>query len=315
MSRIDELIQELCPDGVEYVDLGSAVRIRNGSDYKALGAGDVPVYGSGGVMTSVDTPVYDGPSVLIPRKGSLGNLFYVDEPFWTVDTIFYTEIDASRLIPKFFYYVMFTQRLAEKNQAGGVPSMTQSYLKRLMIPIPPLEVQREIVRVLDKFTQLEAELEAELEARRGQYDYYAGKLLTIDEGVRRVRIGDVATIVRGASPRPIQKFITDDPEGVPWIKIGDAPADGKYITSTAQRVTLEGAAKSRLVLPGDFVLSNSMSLVVPMSHGLRDASMTAGWRSAPSRTRLSATISTTCCAPHLYRKSSRAGPVLARSRT
>lgn len=263
MSRIDELIQELCPFGVEYVDLGSAVRIRNGSDYKALGVGDVPVYGSGGVMASVDTPVHDGPSVLIPRKGSLGNLFYVDEPFWTVDTIFYTEVDASRLIPKFFYYLMFTQHLAEKNQAGGVPSMTQSYLKRLRIPVPPLELQREIVRVLDKFTQLEAELEAELDARRVQYDYYAGKLLTIDEGVRRVRIGDLATIVRGASPRPIQKFITDDPEGVPWIKIGDVPADSKYITSTAQRVTLEGAAKSRRVLPGDFLLSNSMSFGRP----------------------------------------------------
>ncbi|WP_282857164.1 restriction endonuclease subunit S [Pseudoclavibacter helvolus] len=198
MSLIEDLLQELCPAGVEHVDLGSVVRIRNGSDYKALGAGDVPVYGSGGVMTFVDTPVHDGPSVLIPRKGSLGNLFYVDEPFWTVDTIFYTEMDASRLIPKFFYYVMFTQRLAEKNQAGGVPSMTQSCLKRLRIPVPPLEVQREIVRVLNKFTQLEAELEAELEARRTQYEHYRTELLTFGDGVPRRLLGDIATIGTGS---------------------------------------------------------------------------------------------------------------------
>lgn len=197
MSRIDELIQELCPDGVDYVDLGSVVRIHNGSDYKGLGAGDVPVYGSGGVMTTVDTPVHYGPSVLIPRKGSLGNLFYVDEPFWTVDTIFYTEIDSSRLIPKFFYYVMSTQRLAEKNQAGGVPSMTQAYLKRLRIPVPPLEVQREIMQVLDRFTQLEAELEAELEARRSQYEHYRTEFLTFGDDIPWRLLGEIATVGTG----------------------------------------------------------------------------------------------------------------------
>ncbi|MBS6030486.1 MAG: restriction endonuclease subunit S [Kocuria rhizophila] len=215
MSRIDELIQELCPAGVEYVDLGTAVRIRNGSDYKALGAGDVPVYGSGGVMTSVDTPVHDGPSVLIPRKGSLGNLFYVDEPFWTVDTIFYTEIDTSRLIPKFFYYVMFTQRLAEKNQAGGVPSMTQSYLKRLRIPVPPLEVQREIVRVLDKFTQLEAELEAELEARRAQYTHYRQAMLD-QVDAPRVSLADLGTWLGGMTPSK-QNAAYWDGGDIPWL--------------------------------------------------------------------------------------------------
>jgi type I restriction enzyme S subunit len=149
------------------------------------------------------------------------------------------------------------------NQAGGVPSQTQSVLNKLRFPVPPLEVQREIVRILDQFTQLEAELEAELQARRAQYDYYAGELLTVEQGVPRVRFGDVATIVRGASPRPIQQFLTDDPDGAPWIKIGDVPADGKYITRTGQRVTFDGAAKSRRVMPGDFVLSNSMSFGRP----------------------------------------------------
>jgi len=98
---------------------------------------------------------------------------------------------------------------------------------------------------------------------KSQYAYYMEKLLAVDAGVNRVRLGDVATIVRGASPRPIQKFLTDDPAGAPWIKIGDVPASGKYITDTAQRITMDGAAKSRRVLPGDFVLSNSMSFGRP----------------------------------------------------
>lgn len=82
-------------------------------------------------------------------------------------------------------------------------------------------------------------------------------------GVPTKLIGDVGTVGRGASPRPIQNFITDDKDGVPWIKIGDVPAGGKYITRTAQRITTDGATKSRRVYPGDFVLSNSMSFGRP----------------------------------------------------
>jgi type I restriction enzyme S subunit len=182
VSRIDELIAEMCPNGVPYEPLQHVARIRNGKDYKSLEAGDVPVFGSGGVMTMVDTAAHPGPSVLIPRKGSLNKLYYVDVPFWTVDTIFYTEIDVTRMVPKFLYCFLATQRLEELNQAGGVPSLTQSVLNVLRIPVPPLEVQREIVRVLDTFTQLEAELEAELEARRRQYAHYRDSLLTFPEG-------------------------------------------------------------------------------------------------------------------------------------
>jgi len=76
-------------------------------------------------------------------------------------------------------------------------------------------------------------------------------------------MGEVASIVRGASPRPIQAFLTEDEDGLPWIKIGDVAADGKYITITSERITAVGAAKSRRVRPGDFVLSNSMSFGRP----------------------------------------------------
>ena len=181
MSRINELIAEHCPDGVEFKRLGDIVRIKNGKDHKTLGDGEFPVYGSGGVMRYVNTYAYDKPSVLIPRKGSLGNLFYVDVPFWNVDTIFYTEIDDSQVVPKFLYYFLSTVGLGEMNQAGGVPSQTQSVLNELKIPVPPLEIQRESVKVLDTFTKLEAELEAELEARRRQYQYYRDALLTFGE--------------------------------------------------------------------------------------------------------------------------------------
>ena len=104
MSRLDELIQEYCPDGVEYKELKDVLTIKNGSDYKHLGSGDIPVYGSGGIMTYVDQYAYEKPSVLIPRKGSVDKLYYVETPFWNVDTIFYTDIDCNKVLPRYVYF-------------------------------------------------------------------------------------------------------------------------------------------------------------------------------------------------------------------
>ena len=147
-------------------------------------------------MTYVDTPAYDKPSVLIPRKGSLSKLYFVEQPFWTVDTIFYTEV-YDLIVPKFFFYYLLTQHLEELNQAGGVPSLTQSVLNELRIPVPPIEVQREIVGILDSFKELEAELEAELTARRLQYQHYCGQMLTFDTSVQSATLGEICQINRG----------------------------------------------------------------------------------------------------------------------
>jgi type I restriction enzyme S subunit len=130
--------------------------------------------------------------------------------------------------------------------------------------VPPIEVQREIVSILDTFTQLEAELEAELEARVSQFHYLRNHL--IDSRVSEfdhVSFGESARILRGASPRPIDKFITSEDDGINWIKIGDVPVGQKFISATKERITVEGASKSRRIYPGDFVLSNSMSFGRP----------------------------------------------------
>lgn len=175
-------IQERCPNGVLFCELSSVLTIRNGRDYKSFREGDIPVYGSGGIMTYIDTSVYDKPSVLIPRKGSLDKLYYVDTPFWNVDTIFYTEINDSKVVPKYVFYWLQTRHLERLNKAGGVPSLTQAVLNKVSIPVPPLEVQARIVSILDRFealcSDLSAGLPAEIEARRRQYAYYRDQLLT-----------------------------------------------------------------------------------------------------------------------------------------
>lgn len=165
--------------------LQDVLSIKNGKDYKHLESGNIPVYGSGGVMTYVSDYVYNKPTVLIPRKGSLGNVFYVDTPFWNVDTIYYTEIDETKVIPKYIYYFIQNKHLDRLNIAGGVPSMTQTTLNKLDIDIPPIEEQKRIVNVLDKFDKLinniSVGLPAEIELRRKQYEYYRNKLLSFEE--------------------------------------------------------------------------------------------------------------------------------------
>lgn len=172
-------------DEVEWKTLGDVLTIKNGKDYKNFNEGNIPVYGSGGIITYIDRYAYDKPSVLIPRKGSINKLYYVDVPFWTVDTIFYTEINPEIINPKYVYYYLKTQHLEKLNTAGGVPSLTQTVLKTVSIPIPLLYEQERIIAILDRFDALcndiSAGLPAEIEARQKQYDYYRDKLLTFKE--------------------------------------------------------------------------------------------------------------------------------------
>jgi type I restriction enzyme, S subunit len=169
-------------DEVEWKTLGKVVTIKNGKDYKHFGEGNIPVYGSGGIIAYIDKFAYNRPSVLIPRKGSIDKLYYVETPFWTVDTIFYTDINTEIINPKFVYYYLQTQHLERLNTAGGVPSLTQTVLKSVPIPVPPLEEQERIVAILDRFdtlcNDLTSGLPAEIEARRKQYEYYRDKLLS-----------------------------------------------------------------------------------------------------------------------------------------
>ena len=164
------------------LELGEILKIKNGSDYKKFNIGNIPVYGSGGIINYIDTYIYDKESVLIPRKGSIGNLFYVDKPFWTVDTIFYTVIDKDVVIPKYLYYYLSKMNLEKLNTAGGVPSLTQTVLNKILISLPSLEEQERIVDILDRFDKLcndiSEGLPAEIEARQKQYEFYRNFLLT-----------------------------------------------------------------------------------------------------------------------------------------
>jgi type I restriction enzyme S subunit len=128
--------------------LSDLCEIKYGKDYKKLSKGSIPVYGSGGVFDYVDNSIYKGESVLIPRKGTLSNIFYVDKEFWTVDTLFWTKINKELIIPRFLYYKLLTINFNELNVGSAVPSLTTDLLNKISLDIPTLETQQIIVNSL-----------------------------------------------------------------------------------------------------------------------------------------------------------------------
>ena len=129
----------LIPSGWHAGTLSELVEVRYGKDHKSLKDGDIPVYGSGGLMRYAERSLFEGESVLIPRKGTLNNVMYVSHAFWTVDTMFYTSEKVARSI-KYAHLFLLTQDLASMNAGSAVPSMTTDILNKLVLLIPPQDV-------------------------------------------------------------------------------------------------------------------------------------------------------------------------------
>lgn len=116
--------------------LSELIKVRYGKDHKKLETGEIPTYGSGGIMRYVDKALYEKESVLIPRKGTLNNIIYINEPFWTVDTMFYSEM-CSPNVAKYVYFNLKLKDLASMNAGTAVPSMTTDILNNIPVIVPP----------------------------------------------------------------------------------------------------------------------------------------------------------------------------------
>lgn len=294
MSRIDDLIRNLCPNGVEYKPLGEVGRLLGGLTGKTKadfvdGTARYVSYKNVYSNLEVDVTAYDFVRISDSETQNtlqIGDILFTGSSenreeigltsvitslppgplYLNSFCICFRPTENFTLLPEFAKH--FFRSAAIRHQviktATGVTriNISRKNLAKIQVPLPPVEVQQEVARTLDQFTQLEAELEAELEARQQQYAHYRDILVALRSPSESVKLGEVSHIARGASPRPIRKFITDN-DGIPWIKIGDVPPQGKYVTTTAQHISTDGAEKSRQIKPGDFILSNSMSFGRP----------------------------------------------------
>lgn len=193
--------------------------------------------------------IHDGWLVLSPRRGD-------------VDADFFYHLLGSKAV-----YSEFERRAA----GATVKNLNIELVSGVKIPFPTLHEQRRIAEILDKADALRANRRAAL----AQLDTLTqsifldmfGDPATNPKGWPRMSLGEVFEIARGGSPRPIDSFITEDPDGINWITIGDASAGTKYITATRRRIRRDGASRSREVKSGDFLLTNSMSFGRPYIMG------------------------------------------------
>lgn len=126
--------------------IGDCLDVKYGKDYKHLNEGKYPVLGTGGVMEYVDDFLYSGESILIGRKGTIDKPMYINGPFWTVDTLFYTEIKNQ--FPKFLFYCISNINWLKYNEASGVPSLSANNIKNVKISVPSLDEQKKISNLL-----------------------------------------------------------------------------------------------------------------------------------------------------------------------
>lgn len=188
--------------------LGELLKIKYGKDHKKLKKGNIPVYGSGGIMRMGDQFLSDNPSVLIPRKGTLSNIFYVDVPFWTVDTMFWSEINDTIVIPKYLYYAIKDLKWDSMNVGSAVPSLTVPVIESVTVTLPSLTVQNKIAAQLSEIdSKIEcnrkicANLEAQAQALFKHWfidfapfkdgKFVESELGRIPEGWRVCKIGDL----------------------------------------------------------------------------------------------------------------------------
>ena len=200
MSKLEELIQELCPDGVEYKKLGEIVEYQRGKSItkKNVIEGDIPVISGG------QQPAYyhnesnrEGKTITIAGSGAYaGYIMYWEQPIFVSDA-FSLKGNEININTKYIYYYLkkIQEKIYSLRKGAGISHVYFKDMQDFLVPVPPLEVQCEIVRILDKFTLLTAELTAELTARRKQYEYYINYLLEPKENYKNIKMSDICSII------------------------------------------------------------------------------------------------------------------------
>lgn len=198
MSRLNELIQEQCPDGVEFKKLGVICEIKTGKGITkadAINGGHFPIISGGKYpMGYYNEWNRQANTVTISRVGAYaGFVSYIQEKFYLNDKCFSVIPLRQNIAPHFLFFVLkeFEEKIKVLQSEGGVPTINTKKVGNIEIPIPPLDVQNEIVRILDTFTSHAAELQAELQARKEQYEYYRNKLFDSKIAIEKYKLSDV----------------------------------------------------------------------------------------------------------------------------
>lgn len=271
MKNLETLILELCPDGVEFVKLGDVLDYEQPTKYivkcKDYQNEGMPVLTAGQTFILGYTDETNG-----IYEASRENPVIIFDDFTTsfhwVDFNFKVKSSAMKMLRvsserevsfRFVYYAM----KCIKYQTLEHSRQWISKYSQIEIPLPPIEVQTEIVRILDKFTSLEAELKAELDCRKRQYEYYRDKLLSFDnvggQEIEWKKMSEVFDMRNGYTP---SKAKAEYWEGgtIPWFRMEDIRENGRILSDSIQHITMEGVKKGNLFPANSFILATTATI-------------------------------------------------------
>jgi type I restriction enzyme S subunit len=277
MSKIDKLLEKFCPNGIDYLSLGEIVNILDNlrkpvaKDKRV--EGQYPYYGANGIQSYINDYIFDGVFILMGEDGSVVNkdgtpvLNYVSGKIWVNNHAHVLQEKNDGPTLKYLYYALSVTKI-DYLVRGTPPKLNQANLRSILLPVPPIEVQNEIVRILDNFT--------ELEARTKQYEYYRNKLLDfstgsvgvprIDKmlaemcpnGVERNVISKIFTLKNGYTPSKAKKEYWEN-GSIPWFRMEDLRTNGNILSESIQHVT-PSAIKGNLFPANSIIISTSATI-------------------------------------------------------
>ena len=264
--------------------LGELVKIKYGKNQKHVVSdeGKIPIYGTGGIMGYATEFLYDKPSVLIGRKGTIGKVKYADHPFWTVDTLFYTEVNDEIVLPMFLFYLMSQLDLNVYNEGTTIPSLRTETLNRLEFSIPPLPIQRKIVSILSALDDKIETNNAICRNLEEQMESMYNKLFVENYNSEWTQgtISDLGRIVGGGTPSKKEpSYYTQ--QGISWITPKDLSRNtAKFIQRGEVDITQEGLnASGATIMPAGTVLFSSRAPIGYIAIACNDVTTNQGFKS------------------------------------
>ena len=266
MSKLEKLIAELCTDGVEYKSIREIAEVGTGNSNgnESVDNGLFPFFVRSQTIKSKDDYEYDEEAIIIPGEGGIGEIFhYINGKYALHQRVYRIHFIVEDVNTKFAYYYMqayFKPFILKKAVSATVTSIRKPMIEDFPFPVPPLPVQREIVRILDNFT----ELTAELTARKKQYAYYRDKLLTMDnEQVAMCNLEDICESIADGDHMPPPKA----DNGVPFITISNITEQNKIDFSNTMfvpRTYYDALAEKRKPKRGDILYTVVGSYGIPV---------------------------------------------------
>ena len=276
MSELNDLINKLCPDGVPYKKLGDIVDIldskRKPVKRGSRVSGKYPYYGANGVQDYINDYLFDGEFLLVGEDGSVITdkgtpiLNWANGKIWVNNHAHVLQEKANKqYMLRYIKYAVECKNIAMLIH-GAIPKLNQQTLKSIEIPVPPLPVQSEIVRILDAFTELEAELEAELADRIEQYEYYRDYLLdkknleAMDgKPVETKRLDEVFNLKNGYTPSKNNAEYWKNGD-VNWFRMDDIRTNGRILNDSIQKVSMDGIKGGKLFEADSLIVSTSATI-------------------------------------------------------